>query len=84
MDTLIERMSASGVPCGRVRTIDEVLRDPQLAARQMLIDVAAGNESVKVPGNPVKLSSVPSPPADAPPALGQHTREVERTLRPER
>ena len=39
VDSLLERLSAAGVPCGRVRTIDQVLRDPQLAARQMLIAV---------------------------------------------
>src|SRR5688572_21917533 len=33
VDSLIERLTAAGVPCGRVRTIDDVLRDPQLAAR---------------------------------------------------
>ena len=85
VDSLIERMTAAGVPCGRVRTIEEVLRDPQLVARQMLVDVAAGDASVKVPGNPVKLSSAPSLPVDAAPALGEHTRDVlARTSRPER
>ena len=39
VDSLVERLSAARVPCGRVRTIDEVLRDPHLAARQMLIDI---------------------------------------------
>jgi len=76
VESLIERMSAAGVPCGRVRTIEEVLRDPQLAVRQMLVDVSAGSSAVKVPGNPVKLSDAPTLPVSAPPALGQHTREV--------
>jgi crotonobetainyl-CoA:carnitine CoA-transferase CaiB-like acyl-CoA transferase len=76
VDSLIERMTAAGVPCGRVRTIDEVLRDPQLAARQMLIDIPAGAASIKVPGNPIKLSDFESLPAQAPPVLGQHTSEV--------
>jgi crotonobetainyl-CoA:carnitine CoA-transferase CaiB-like acyl-CoA transferase len=76
VDSLIERMTAAGVPCGRVRTIDEMLCDPQLAARRMLVDVAAGAQSIKVPGNPVKLSEAPDLPSNAPPALGQHTREV--------
>jgi len=85
VDSLIERMTAAGVPCGRVRTIDDVLRDPQLTARQMLVEIAAGAESIKVPGNPVKLSDVPTLPASAPPALGQHTREVrEARVGPER
>ncbi len=73
---LVERLSDAGVPCGRVRTIDDVLQDPHLAARQMLIDVAIGERVVKVPGNPIKLSDVPSIPSAAPPALGQHTDDV--------
>jgi crotonobetainyl-CoA:carnitine CoA-transferase CaiB-like acyl-CoA transferase len=81
VDSLIERLTSAGVPCGRVRTIEDVLRDPQLAIRQMFVDVAAGRASVKVPGNPVKLSDVPELPASAPPALGQHTREIERAFR---
>jgi crotonobetainyl-CoA:carnitine CoA-transferase CaiB-like acyl-CoA transferase len=76
VEALIDRMTAAGVPCGRVRTIEEMLLDPQLAARQMLVDVAAGTDAVKVPGNPVKLSDVPALPVSAPPALGEHTREV--------
>jgi crotonobetainyl-CoA:carnitine CoA-transferase CaiB-like acyl-CoA transferase len=81
VDSLLERLRGAGVPCGRVRTIDQVLGDPQLAARQMLIDVAAGTQSVRVPGNPVKLSEVPTLAVDPPPALGQHTEEVKRSLR---
>ena len=85
VDWLIDRLSAAGVPCGRVRTIDDVLRDPQLAARNMLIDMPAGSESVRVPGNPVKLSDVPAIQAEPPPALGEHTDAVRRSLarRPE-
>ena len=81
VELLIERLGAAGVPCGRVRTIDEVLQDPQLAARQMLVDIAAGDGSVKVPGNPVKLSGLPALAAMPPPVLGQHTSEVRQATR---
>jgi crotonobetainyl-CoA:carnitine CoA-transferase CaiB-like acyl-CoA transferase len=81
VDSLLERLGAAGVPCGRVRTIDQVLRDPQLAARQMLVDIPAGAGSVRVPGNPVKLSGVPEIAAEPPPALGQHTEEVKESVR---
>jgi crotonobetainyl-CoA:carnitine CoA-transferase CaiB-like acyl-CoA transferase len=80
VDVLIERLSAAGVPCGRVRTIEDVLRDPQLAARQMWIDVPAGGASVRVPANPIKLSGVPHPPRNSPPALGEHTEEISRAF----
>jgi len=81
VELLMERLGAAGVPCGRVRTIDEVLQDPQLAARQMLVDIAAGDGSIKVPGNPVKLSGLPALAAMPPPALGQHTSEVRQATR---
>jgi crotonobetainyl-CoA:carnitine CoA-transferase CaiB-like acyl-CoA transferase len=81
VDSLLERLDAAGVPCGRVRTIDQVLSDPQLAARQMLLDIPAGTQSVKVPGNPIKLSEVPALAVEPAPALGQHTEEIKRSLR---
>ena len=84
VDSLLERLHAAGVPCGRVRTIDQVLRDPQLAARQMLVDIPAGGASVKVPGNPIKLSGVPRIADAPPPALGQHTEDIRRSLRAKR
>jgi glutaryl-CoA transferase len=80
VDSLIERLSAAGVPCGRVRTIEDVLRDPQLAARDMWVDLAAGADAVRVPGNPIKLSGVPHPPRNPPPALGEHTDEIARAF----
>jgi crotonobetainyl-CoA:carnitine CoA-transferase CaiB-like acyl-CoA transferase len=80
VDSLVERLSAAGVPCGRVRTIDEVLRDPQLAARQMLLDIDLAGASVKVPGNPIKLSGVETLPVSAPPRLGEHTDEIRHAV----
>ena len=79
VDALLDRLGAAGVPCGRVRTIEEVLVDPQLAARQMLVEIETGERAVKVPGNPVKLSGV-TPASGAPPSLGQHTDQVRRSL----
>jgi crotonobetainyl-CoA:carnitine CoA-transferase CaiB-like acyl-CoA transferase len=76
VDALIERLTAAKVPCGRVRTIEEVLLDPQLAARRMLAEIALGNETVRVPGNPIKLSGVPRVADTPPPRLGQHDDEA--------
>jgi crotonobetainyl-CoA:carnitine CoA-transferase CaiB-like acyl-CoA transferase len=80
VDRLIAAMVAAGVPCGRVRSIEAVLEDPQLAARRMLVEVPAGDESIRVPGNPVKLSGVPVVAAAPPPALGAHTAEIRKAL----
>ena len=81
VDWLVERLTAAGVPCGRVRTMDEVVQDAHLAARRMLVDVPAGGGTVKVPGNPIRLSDVPHLPVAPPPALGEHTEQVRASLR---
>ena len=73
---LVDRLSSAGVPCGRVRTIEQVMADPQLAARGMFVDLDLGEVSVRVPGNPVKLSSAPAVPSVRPPRLGEHTDEI--------
>ena len=68
---------AAGVPCGPVRPVDEVLADPQLAAREMLASLPhplAGQ--VGMLGLPVKLSDTPGTMRAAPPTLGQHTDAV--------
>jgi crotonobetainyl-CoA:carnitine CoA-transferase CaiB-like acyl-CoA transferase len=80
VDAILERLTAAGVPCGRVRTIEDVLRDPQLAARGMLMQIPLGETSIQVPGNPIKLSSVPAVAAARPPALGEQTEEVRRSV----
>jgi formyl-CoA transferase/CoA:oxalate CoA-transferase len=71
------RFNAAGVPCGSVRSISEVLADPQLAARQMVAEVQHPTVGrTRVIGSPVKLSATPSSVRTAPPTLGQHTETV--------
>ena len=74
---LLAALRDAGVPSAAVRTITEALRDPQLAAREMVVPlehVAAG--SVRVLGTPLKLSATPATVRTAPPALGQHTDAI--------
>jgi crotonobetainyl-CoA:carnitine CoA-transferase CaiB-like acyl-CoA transferase len=72
-----ERFNAAGVPCGSVRSISEVLADPQLAAREMVAEVQHPTVgAARVIGSPVKLSDTPATVRTAPPILGQHTAAV--------
>jgi crotonobetainyl-CoA:carnitine CoA-transferase CaiB-like acyl-CoA transferase len=78
-DEWIEVLRAAGVPTGAVRTIDEALADPQIAARDMVARVAHPTiGALDVLGIPVKLSDTPGAVRTAPPLLGQHTRAVLR------
>jgi len=73
----IEELEQVHIPCGPVNSIDQVANDPQIAARDMIIDVvhpAAG--SFKVVNTPFKFSRTSSKVELASPDLGQHTEEV--------
>jgi crotonobetainyl-CoA:carnitine CoA-transferase CaiB-like acyl-CoA transferase len=78
--TWIEALTKAGVPCGSVRTFDELFADPQLDAREMIAMVEhATIGPLKALGIPVKLSDTPGAVRTAPPTLGQHTDAVLRT-----
>jgi crotonobetainyl-CoA:carnitine CoA-transferase CaiB-like acyl-CoA transferase len=73
----IREFEAAGVPVGPVNKIGEMLADPQVAARDMVLEVdhpRAGR--VKALGMPIKFSATPGEVVRAAPLLGEHTREV--------
>jgi crotonobetainyl-CoA:carnitine CoA-transferase CaiB-like acyl-CoA transferase len=76
-DEWIALLTANGIPCGAVRSVGEVLDDPQLDARQM-IETAdhAALGVIRLLGVPIKLSSTPGRVRSAPPILGQHTDRI--------
>ena len=63
-----------------MRSVLETLADPQLHARDMIVDLPhATIGRLRVLGNPVKMSDTPPAIRSAPPTLGQHTRSILRT-----
>ena len=73
----LEALRAAGVPCGPISTVDEIVVDPQVRAREMLVEIdhpSAGR--ITVPGLPVKCSATPGSIRRPPPRLGEHTVEV--------
>ncbi len=76
-----EALEAARVPWGPVHTVADVVRNPQLEVRNMLVDVSRpGKESFTVPGFPLKLSLTPASVEGAPPLLGEHNMEVYKGL----
>jgi crotonobetainyl-CoA:carnitine CoA-transferase CaiB-like acyl-CoA transferase len=73
-------MSAAGLAAGPCLADEEVVADPHVAARGMLIEIERTDgvaQPVLTPGNPVRMSAVPPQPAGRrPPWLGEHTAEV--------
>ena len=75
----IDTLTAAGVPCGSVRTFDELFADPQIDAREMIAMVEhATIGPLRALGVPVKLSETPGAVRTPPPTLGQHTDAVLR------
>jgi crotonobetainyl-CoA:carnitine CoA-transferase CaiB-like acyl-CoA transferase len=75
-DAVLARLFAASVPAGPVRDMAEVMRDPALAARDMVRQSPLpGGGSVPLLALPWKSDGI-RPPLDwPPPALGQHTAE---------
>lgn len=67
-----QELVAAGVPCGPVRTIDQVVDDPHTHHRGMIVDL----DGYRGTGSPVKLSRTPATYRMRPPSFAQHTDEV--------
>lgn len=73
----LERLRAARIPCGPVNNFAQALSDTQVVARDMVVEVPLKTgETVRMPGNPIKLSAAAAMTYTCPPALGEHTRHV--------
>ncbi len=73
----LQVLGRAGVPCGPIATVDEIVRDPQVRAREMVVEIdhpSAGR--IPIPGLPIKCSQTPGSIRRPPPRLGEHTAEV--------
>ena len=70
-------LGEAGVPSGACLDTGEVLEDPHLAAREMIVDVdyPLRDGLYKTVGCPIKLSDSPAV-ISRPPELGEHTGEL--------
>ena len=77
----VEILEDAGVPNGPINTVDRVVADPQVLAREMIVDVEHPVSGLtKLPGIPIKMSATPGKIDRPAPLLGQHTLEILREL----
>jgi formyl-CoA transferase len=75
----LARFEAAGIPSGPINDYGQVFADPQVAARDMVVQVdhpVLGRVSAL--GSPLKMSATPLNPRRRAPRLGEHTDEVLR------
>ncbi len=76
-DFWLERLRAADIPCGPINEVDEILNDPHIQARGMIVELSHPSAgTVRSLGNPVHLGDTPVSYRLPPPMLGQHTEEV--------
>ncbi|MEY4767249.1 MAG: hypothetical protein RI907_3922, partial [Pseudomonadota bacterium] len=74
-------LDAVDVPCAKVQRIDEVLADPQIIARNMVIEQdhpVVGK--VRLPNLPYHFSDCDTTPKSPAPLMGQHNRSIAADL----
>jgi formyl-CoA transferase len=70
-------LDANGIPCGPINNYAQVFQDPQVIAREMVVDIEHPTFGpMKALGSPIKMSATPPDVRRRAPLLGEHTREV--------
>ena len=77
----IEQLELARIPCAPVNDLNQALTDAQVQSRNMVIEVEhPDGGTVKMPGNPIKMSETYEDSYSPPPLLGQHTDEILKSL----
>jgi len=77
----LKLLGEAEIPCGPINTIDRVFADPQILAREMLVEMEhPATGKFKLVGSPMKLSETPVQYRIPPPLLGEYTEEVLRDI----
>jgi crotonobetainyl-CoA:carnitine CoA-transferase CaiB-like acyl-CoA transferase len=75
----LDLLDANGIPCGPINDYAQVFADPQIAAREMAVEVDHPTLGrIRTLGSPIKMSVTPPLVGRRAPLLGEHTAEVLR------
>jgi len=74
-------LDSAQVPCAKVQSIDEVLADPQIIARRMMVEQTHPVlGKVQLPNLPFRFSECDTSPRSVAPLMGQHNRDIAESL----
>ena len=74
----LEALAGDLIPMTPIKTIDEVVADPHLQAREMFVPVQVDGAEVQAFGTPMKLSRTPARARGRAPGFGEHNEVVLR------
>jgi crotonobetainyl-CoA:carnitine CoA-transferase CaiB-like acyl-CoA transferase len=68
---------ANDIPCGPINDYAQVFADPQVSARQMVVETAHPTLGrLRTLGSPIKMSATPPDVTRRAPMLGEHTDDI--------
>jgi CoA:oxalate CoA-transferase len=76
-DEAVALLTKAGIPAGPVNTVTEAFTDPQVAARNMIVEINQSDiGNIPVPGIVIKLLETPGSIETPAPSIGQHNQEI--------
>ena len=77
----LARLQQEGVPTAPINTVDQVVADPQVLLRRMVVDLEHPTlGTVRTLGTPIRATGTRPFHPLAPPGLGEHTGPILRDL----
>ena len=76
----LEEIAGDKVPLSAIKNIAEVVTDPHIAARNMIVNVPVAGKLIGMFGQPIKLSNLTEIAFEKAPAPGEHNELVLRQL----
>jgi CoA:oxalate CoA-transferase len=74
---LVTMMDKVGLPCAPVMDVAQIVKDPHMNSREMIVDVEQMlSGPLKMPGTVFKMSQTPGDPLNPAPFLGEHNSEI--------
>ncbi|NUU21687.1 MAG: CoA transferase [Streptomycetaceae bacterium] len=74
------RLAAAGIPCAPVNRIDDVFREEQVDAVELVQDVEHPAGPIRLVASPFTVNGQRPPIRRAPPLFGEHTAEIREAL----
>jgi crotonobetainyl-CoA:carnitine CoA-transferase CaiB-like acyl-CoA transferase len=76
-DEAISLLQKARIPCTVINTVDQLLTDPQVEARNMIVHLDYPQlGKIPIPGIPINLSLTPGSIRAPAPKLGEHNEEI--------
>lgn len=73
---IVNALHDAGVPCAPVKSLKDVMTDPQVTDRGLLEHHTSPERDWWTLGTPLRLADSPPPARNVPPALGEHSKQI--------